>query len=68
MVIGGATLYTLALPHADRIYQTQIHADITGDTRFDIPSASQWHLTSSTAGINGPKDDYPYTIKIFDRR
>ncbi|PHS24596.1 MAG: hypothetical protein COA84_08855 [Robiginitomaculum sp.] len=68
MIIGGAMLYALALPHADRIYLTQIHADIAGDTRFDMPGASQWHLTSSTEGINGPKDDYPYTIKVFDRR
>ncbi len=67
MIIGGAMLYGLALPHADRIYLTQIEADIAGDTHFEMPSASQWHLTSSTAGINGPKDDYPYTIKIFDR-
>ena len=68
MVIGGAMLYGLALPHADRIYLTQIEADIAGDTHFDLPNPSQWHLTSSTAGANGPNDDHPYTIKIFDRR
>ena len=33
-VIGGATLYTEALPRADRIYLTEVDASPVGDTLF----------------------------------
>ena len=33
-VAGGAELYALALPRADRLYRTIVHAEIEGDTRF----------------------------------
>ncbi len=42
MVIGGAQLYALALPQADRIYLTRVHAAIAGDTRFPACEWSQW--------------------------
>jgi dihydrofolate reductase len=34
MVIGGAEIYELALPFADRIELTEIHADFEGDAVF----------------------------------
>ena len=33
-VLGGAQLYALALPHADRLLLTEIDRDFEGDTRF----------------------------------
>ena len=36
-VIGGADLFTLFLPLADRVELTEIHADITGDTSIQHP-------------------------------
>jgi dihydrofolate reductase len=33
-VIGGGEVYARALPHADRVYATEIDADIDGDTFF----------------------------------
>lgn len=36
LVIGGAEIYKLALPFAERIYLTEIDKDIAGDTRFDL--------------------------------
>ena len=34
MLAGGAELYALALPRADRLYMTLVHAEIEGDTLF----------------------------------
>ena len=31
-IIGGAELYREALPLADRLYLTRVHADVDGDT------------------------------------
>ena len=43
-VIGGAEIYTLALPTAKRIYLTRVHGDFAGDTRlplFDLKNEFQ---------------------------
>jgi dihydrofolate reductase len=41
-VIGGAHLYAVALPRADRLLLTEIHADFEGDTFLPAPSADTW--------------------------
>jgi dihydrofolate reductase len=41
-VIGGAELYRAALPHADRIYLTRVHADVSGDTWFPAIDERAW--------------------------
>lgn len=41
-VIGGAGLYEAALPGADRIYLTEIEADVEGDTRFPALREDEW--------------------------
>jgi dihydrofolate reductase len=45
-VIGGAQIYQLALPLADRIIATEIQADIEGDASFAPLDASTWVETS----------------------
>jgi len=42
MVIGGAEIYALALPRAERIYLTQVHGDVTGDTVFPAFDRTAW--------------------------
>ena len=44
-IIGGAAIYGLFMPLADRIELTQIHADYAGDT-FMPPLGPEWHETS----------------------
>ena len=41
-VIGGAEVYALALPFADSIYLTQVHASPAGDTRFPLDALAGW--------------------------
>ena len=45
-VIGGAQLYAEALPRADRLLVTEIHADFEGDTHLPAPSPALWSETS----------------------
>jgi len=42
MVIGGAQLYTEALPRAERMYLTLLHSSFTGDTWFPEYDAGDW--------------------------
>ena len=46
MVIGGAQIYELALPHADRIYLTEVHVAADGDTHFPAFDRDIWRETA----------------------
>lgn len=42
MVIGGAQIYDVALPHADKIYLTQVHQAPEGDSYFPRLNQNEW--------------------------
>jgi dihydrofolate reductase len=42
MVIGGAEIYRLFLPHADRIELTEVHVAAQGDVAIPYPDAGEW--------------------------
>ena len=42
MVIGGAEVYRLFLPLADRLELTEVDLAPAGDARIDTPDAAQW--------------------------
>ncbi len=67
VIIGGAMLYELALPIADRVYLTEVDATVKGDAWFaDLP-ANEWALHTSAPKVKKPDDEYAYTTKIYDR-
>lgn len=42
VVIGGAQIYALALPLADRLYLTEVHKSVEGDAFFPEFDKAQW--------------------------
>ena len=46
MIIGGADVYRQALPLAQRIYLTRVHADVQGDAGFPQLNMNEWRETS----------------------
>ena len=67
-VIGGASLFELALAKARRLYLTDIDAVIEGDVRLAPIDESQWVEVRSQACPAGEEDDYPFTIRVLERR
>lgn len=47
-VIGGAEIFTLFLPHADRIELTEVHGDFEGDTVLPPFDAAVWQESNRT--------------------
>lgn len=45
-VVGGAELYALALPIADKLYITEIQKDVQGDACFPVISHDEWREIS----------------------
>ena len=67
-VIGGVSLFELALPRARRIYLTEVDADIEGDVRLKGFDESKWTEVRSKAYPAGEGDDHPFTIRVLERR
>jgi len=68
MLIGGAKLYAFLLDYCDRLYVTEVDAMIEGDAHFPAIRKDRWDVVSETAYPQGEKDDYPFTVKIYERR
>ncbi len=67
MIIGGAQLFAQALPFAQRIYMTRIHAKCQADVFF--PELDE-HVWPCVEAINRPKDEknrYDLTFSIYER-
>ena len=64
-VIGGADIFELFLPLADRVELTEILADVQGDTLIPDPrTQGQWHETIEEGDTSGP---LPYRFITLDR-
>jgi dihydrofolate reductase len=67
-IIGGANVFEQLLPKAGRIYLTQVHATVDGDTFFPTIDDGQWTLSSEEAFEKAEGDDYAWTLKVYDRK
>jgi len=67
MLIGGAQLYTQALPRAQRLYLTLIHADFDGDAHFPDYEPSEWRETAREDHAPDEKNPYRYSFLILER-
>lgn len=65
-VIGGAEIFKLALPLANRIYATEIDADIEGDVYFP-QIGFQWHETSRESHKADEKNEYNYSYVTYEK-
>lgn len=53
-VIGGAQVYAATLSAATRVYLTQVHATIAGDTHFPLQALNAWREVER---IEHPSDE-----------
>lgn len=68
MVIGGAEIYALALPQADRILLTQVEADIEGDTYFPPLDHTEWQQTERAYQPADADNAYPIRFLSLQRQ
>jgi dihydrofolate reductase len=66
-VIGGADVFALFLPRADRVELTEVLSDIPGDTIMPDPRESiEWEETE--VAVHGPEDGRPgFRFVTLDR-
>ena len=49
-VVGGGAIYALALPHATKLFLTEVDMDVAGDTHFPAYQPERWIETDRTVG------------------
>lgn len=68
-IVGGAQLYSLALDKQliDRIYLTRVHADVEGDTFFEVPDLDKWKITDIDARQADDDNEFAFTLLQLER-
>jgi dihydrofolate reductase len=67
-IVGGAEIYKAAMKHTQRMYLTEIHAVIEGDTYFPEFPQAEWKEVSR---IHHPTDErhrYPFDFVIYEKK
>ena len=68
MIMGGAEIYALALPHTDRLYLTEVHADVDGDAFFPEYDKSLWQeVAREDFAAEGP-NPYNYSFVVYEAK
>ena len=68
MIIGGMSIYEQALPLADRLYLTQVHADVEGDAWFPKFDMQPWQESHREDFSSDEKNPHAYSFIIFDKQ
>ena len=66
-VIGGADLFALALPRAQRIYLTEVEGEPDGDVVMPALDETGWREVRREAVPAGPEDEYPTVFRVLER-
>ena len=68
MVIGGSQIYELALPLADRLYLTRVHADVAGDAHFPDVDETAWQLVDAETHAADERNDFAFSFMLYERK
>ena len=66
-VIGGASLFELALTRARRLYLTEVEAEVDGDVRLSPIDESRWREVRSEHHPAGQDDEFAFTFRVLER-
>jgi len=67
-VIGGASVYELFFPLAQRMFITWVERVVQGDTLFPVVDWGAWRVTESSSVIVDPENRYPHRFIDYERR
>ena len=68
MIMGGAGIYAEALSHANRLYLTEVHADLSGDVYFPEFDKGEWVELERQDHSADEKNDFDYSFVVLERK
>jgi len=66
-VIGGASLFELALPKAGRVQLTEVEAEVAGDVVLPPFDERQWREVFRESHPASDRDEHPFTFRVLER-
>jgi dihydrofolate reductase len=66
-IIGGAEIYKLGMPLADKLYLTEIHATIDGDTTFPFYPRELWREISRQHHAADDRHKFSFDFVIYKK-
>ena len=66
IVFGGAEVFRQFLPMTERIYLTEVDADVGGDTYFDF-GEKDWRVVETKAHPADERHAYPFKFMTLER-
>ncbi|MHC5023626.1 MAG: dihydrofolate reductase [Planctomycetota bacterium] len=66
-IAGGSEIYADALPLADRLYLTLVHASVEGDTTFPEYDEAAWKLIEEERHEADERHEHAFTFRTYER-
>ena len=67
-VIGGATIYKLLMPYADKLYITKINESFDGDVYFPEINENEWQEVKREKGLKNEENPFDYDYIDYIRK
>ena len=67
-VIGGRRVFEAALPLADRLELTRVHAEVPGDVMLPPINLTDWRLVSEKRHPSDDRHAYPFSFLTYQRQ
>ena len=67
-VIGGATIYKLLMPYANKLYLTKIHQEFEGDVSFPEVKEKEWKEVAREKGLKNEENPFDYEYITLERK
>ena len=67
-VIGGATIYRILMPYANKMYITKINQDFEGDVYFPEIKEEEWKEISCEKGLKNEENPFDYEYITYIRK
>ena len=67
-IIGGATIYKLLMPYANKLYLTLIHEEFEGDVYFPEIEEKDWKIIDREEGLRNEENPFDYEYITFERK
>lgn len=66
-IIGGAEIYTLTIPLANKLYLTEIQTELEGDTFFPMVDKMIWKEISRVHHPADARHAFPFDFVIYEK-
>ena len=66
-VVGGASIYALALPLSGHLYVTLVHAEVEGDVSLPADVLDGFRLREEESHEPDEKNQYAYSFRSYEK-